>query len=92
MPAEIIEKELSYKIVQAAYQVYNTLGPGFTENIYEEAMVIVLNKDGQQLERQKPVDVYFQGQKIGRHVLDLVVNQRVIIELKAVAEIVQIHK
>ena len=75
MPVEIIEKELSYKIVQAAYQVYNTLGPGFTENIYEEAMVIVLNRDGQQLEGQRSVDVYFQGQKIGRHVLDLVVNQ-----------------
>lgn len=65
MPAEIIEKELSYKIVQAAYQVYNTLGPGFTENIYEEAMVIVLNKGGQQLEHKNLWMYSFKARKLG---------------------------
>lgn len=92
MPAEIVEKELSYKIVQAAYEVYNNLGPGFVENIYEEAMVIILNKNNHVLERQKAIDVHFQGQKVGRHVLDLIVDGRVILELKAVAEIAPIHK
>lgn len=92
MPAEIVEKELSYKIVQAAYEVYNNLGPGFVENIYEEAMVIILTKNSHVFERQKASDVHFQGQKVGRHVLDLIVDERVILELKAVAEIAPVHK
>jgi len=44
MTVEIVEKELSYKIVQAAYEVFNALGPGFMEKIYREAMVLVLRK------------------------------------------------
>jgi PD-(D/E)XK nuclease superfamily len=55
MPVEIIEKELSYKVVQAAYEVFNGLGPGFLEKIYEEAMVLVLRKNGHKVEVQKSV-------------------------------------
>jgi GxxExxY protein len=51
-----------------------------------------LNKNSHVLERQKAIDVHFQGQKVGRHVLDLIVDERVILELKAVAEIAPIHK
>jgi GxxExxY protein len=89
---DIVEKDLSYSIVKAAYEVFNGLGPGFAEDIYEEAMIVVLKKYGRMPEQQKRVDVYFQGVNLGFHKLDLVVDGRVILELKAVSEIAAIHK
>jgi GxxExxY protein len=92
MPVEIIEKELSYKVVQAAYEVFNGLGPGFLEKIYQEAMVVVLRKNQHTVEVQKSVPIIFLGKQIGVHVLDIVVDGRIILELKAVSEIAQVHK
>jgi GxxExxY protein len=92
MPVEIVEKELSYKIVQAAYEVFNGLGPGFLEKIYQEAMVLVLRKNGRKIEVQKSVPIIFLEKQIGVHVLDIVVDGRIILELKAVSEIAPIHK
>lgn len=88
----IIEKELSYLIMQAAYEVHNTLGPGFPEGIYEEAMRRELTSRGMKLERQKKVIVEFKGEPIGEFKLDSVVNERVILEYKAVSEIAKIHE
>jgi GxxExxY protein len=68
------------------------LGPGFDEKIYEEAMIVVLNKYGHVPEQQKRVDVFFQDVNLGFHKLDLVVDGRVILELKSVSEIAAIHK
>ena len=89
---EIVEKELSYKIVQAANEVYYALGPGFLEKIYEQAMSVILEKRGHTLEKQKAVTVHFMAKQVGIHILDWVVSNRVIHELKAVAEILPIHK
>ncbi len=61
----LIEKELSYLIMQAAFEVHNELGPGFPESIYEEAMNRELTRRSVELERQKKIDVYFKGEKIG---------------------------
>ena len=91
-PVKIIEKELSYQIVQAAYEVFNALGPGFLEKIYEGGMQEELLLREHKIERQKQVPVYFKGKKIGNHILDLIVDGRVILELKAVSEIAPIHK
>jgi GxxExxY protein len=90
--AELIESELSYQIVKAAYEVFNGLGPGFDEDIYEEAMIIVLKKYCHEVEQQKRVKVYFQGHEIGLQKIDLIVDGRVILELKAVAEIAVVHR
>ena len=92
MTTEIIEKELSYQIIQAAYEVHNQLGPGFLESIYEEAMLRELRSRGFLTESQKRVPVYYKGQLIGEHILDLVVDEKIILELKATAEIAPIHK
>lgn len=93
MPAPtIIEKELSYQIIQAAYVVFNALGPGFIEKIYESAICEELSQRGHKIERQKRIPIYFKGKQIGIHVLDVLVDGRVILELKAVAEIAPIHK
>src|SRR5687767_13126448 len=91
MNSVIVEKELSYGIMQAAFEVHNQLGPGFMESIYEEAMVRGL-RQVMEIERQKRIVVVYKGEPIGEHVLDLVVNKRIILELKAVTEIARIHE
>jgi GxxExxY protein len=53
MPVEIVEKELSYKIIEAAIEVHRQLGPGYAENLYEEALAIELKQRGHAVERQK---------------------------------------
>jgi len=88
----IIEKELSYTIMQAAFDVHNTLGPGFPEKIYEEAMARELSARGVEIERQKRVIVYYKGEPLGEFFLDNVANKRVILEYKAVSEIARIHE
>src|SRR5512139_4195285 len=88
----IIENDLSYLIMQAAYEVHNELGPGFPESIYEEAMNRQLTHKGGKLERQKQIKVYYKGEYIAEFVLDNVANERVILEYKAVSEMAQIHK
>lgn len=92
MTSKIIEKDLSYAIMQAAFKVHNKLGPGFLESLYEKAMVIELLSQGYRIEQQKQVIVTYKNQVIGKHILDLVVNERIILELKAVSDIAPIHK
>ena len=92
MTPEIIEKDLSYAIMQAAFEVHNKLGPGFLESLYEKAFMIELHSRGYQVEQRKEVIVKYKDQVIGKHVLDLVVNERIILELKALSEIAPVHK
>lgn len=89
---EIVEKELSYAIMQTVYEVHNQLGPGFLESIYEEAMACELSARSMEFERQKRVAVLYKGEVIGDHVLDFVVNRRVVLELKTIAEISRVHE
>ena len=88
----ILEKELSYTIMQAAFEVHNTLGPGFPEKIYEEAMSRELPARGIEVERQKRVVVEYKGEPLGEFYLDTVANKRVILEYKAVSEIARLHE
>jgi len=88
----ILEKELSYTIMQAAFEVHNTLGPGFPEKIYEEAMARELPARGVEIERQKRVVVKYKGEPLGEFFLDNVANKRVILEYKAISEIARIHE
>jgi GxxExxY protein len=92
METEIIEKELSYRIMKAAFEVYNQLGPGYGESIYTEAMALELKVQGVSIERQKHIVVKYKGQVIGEHYLDALAEGRVILEYKAVAELAQVHK
>ncbi len=89
---ELIEKDLSYLIMQAAFEVHNTLGPGYPENIYDEGMALELSARGVENERQKKVTVQYKGAALGEFVLDNVANQRIVLEYLAVREITPIHK
>ena len=89
---EIIEKDLSYAILQAAFEVHNTLGPGFPEAIYDEAMARELVSRGINIERQKRVKVIYKNEPLGEFVLDNVAEGRVILEYKSVSEILRLHE
>jgi GxxExxY protein len=78
-------QEITEKIIKGFYEVYNELGPGFLESVYEEALYIVLKGYGLQVEKQKEVSVYFRGYEVGVFRADLVVDECVIVEIKAVS-------
>jgi GxxExxY protein len=92
MADEIVEKDLSFKIMKAAFEVHNQLGPGFLESLYEQAMAIELKSQGMDVVHQKHVVVRYKGQVIGEHILDAVINKMVILEYKAVSELAPIHE
>jgi GxxExxY protein len=76
--------ELTKQIIKAFYTVYNTLGYGFLEKVYENAMVIELERLGIKALQQEPIDVYYAGYKIGQYFADLLVEGQVLVELKAI--------
>lgn len=80
------DKELTDKIIAAAMEVHRILGPGFLESVYEEALCIELRHRGIAYERQKPIGIPFRDEKAGEHRLDLLVDSRAIVELKAVKD------
>lgn len=80
---EIVEKELSFLIVKAFFEVYNDLGFGFLEQIYARAFEIVLRRMGLKVEREVPIPVVFQGEQIGFHRVDMMVEGRILLEIKA---------
>ena len=84
-------EDLSKKIIGAALEVHRELGPGFLENIYEEALKVDLNEHGLHFESQKTIEIEYLGVVVGTHRLDLVVEETIIVELKAVNEIADVH-
>ena len=89
---EYKHKELTNKIIQAFYAVYNELGFGFLENVYQNALYFELQNRGFKVEPQKAIDVYYQKQLVGKYKADLIVNDLVILELKAVDYLVEEHE
>lgn len=85
-------KELTEKIINGFYTVYNELGYGFLESVYEKAMIIVLAEQGLNVKSQVEIDVFFRNQNVGIFRADLVINDSIIVELKAVKQIQDIHK
>lgn len=82
---------LSSQVIGAAIDVHKSLGPGFMEGIYQRAMEVALRNRGIPFEKQKEIHIYFEGEEVGIHRLDLVANTIVILELKAVAALADIH-
>lgn len=81
--ADIVEKELSFRIVGGFYRAYNALGFGFLEQIYARALEIVLRQAGLRVEREVPIPVIFEGSQIGFHRLDMLIEGRIAVEIKA---------
>lgn len=84
--------EITELIIHAYFQVYNQLGYGFLEKIYERAMIIEMAKLGLKCEQQKNIKVYYEGIEIGDYYADIVVEECVIVELKAVETVAPEHE
>ncbi len=85
------ERELTEKIIGCAYHVYNKLGFGFLESVYEKCMLIELHKAGLTAEPQKSITVYYENQIVGEFKADILVNDKIILELKSVRRIIEAH-
>ena len=79
-------------VLKSFYEVYNELGDGFLESVYESALYIVLTGYGLNVERQKDISVFFRGKVVGAFKVDLIINKKVILELKAVNTINPAHE
>ena len=89
---EAKHKDLTHQIIQAFYTVYNTLGYGFLEKVYENALAIELRALGLKVEQQARIAVYYAGQVVGEYYADLLINDTVILELKATRTIAPEHE
>ena len=85
-------EELTRQIIGCAYRVYNSMGHGFLESVYEKCMLIELGKLGLRAVNQHPIQVYYDGQVVGNFEADLFVENAVIVELKAVSALLRIHE
>lgn len=89
--SEIPDKELSGTVIESAIQVHRSLGPGFLESFYEEALCIEFFERGIQFERQKTLNIEYKGRNIGQHRLDLLVEGSLVVELKTVDALNAVH-
>ncbi|MCP4264987.1 MAG: GxxExxY protein [Candidatus Brocadiaceae bacterium] len=85
-------KELTEKIIGCAYRVYNKMGFGFLESVYEKCMLVELRKEGLNSESQKSLTVFYESVIVGEFIADIIVNDTVILELKSVKQIIKAHE
>ena len=88
----MLHKELTSEIINAFYTVYNALGYGFLEKVYENALTHELNQRDLRVQQQKPIKVYYDGVVAGEYFADLLVEDKVIVELKAAKAISEGYK
>ncbi len=84
--------DLTEKIIGCAYQVYNTLGAGFLESVYEQSLLIELREAGLVAECQVRLDVYYRDQPVGSFFADIIVDGVIIVELKAMDVLAKVHE
>src|SRR5436853_1018123 len=85
------DSEITNQIIAAAIKVHKELGPGFLESIYEEALAVEFALSGIQFIRQHPIPLFYRDHQIGEHRLDFLVEEKIVVELKAVSQLEDIH-
>lgn len=88
----MLHGQITDVILKAFYKVYNTLGYGFLEKVYENSMRVELLRMGVNVKQQKNIKVYYESEQVGDYFADLIVNDLVIIELKAAEDICEEHE
>lgn len=89
--SELLHKKITDDILKVYFDIYNHLGYGFLEKVYQNAMYFELQKKGYKVEAQKSIKVYLKGQLIGEYYADLLIEDRIIIELKACELLMSVH-
>ena len=87
----LLYKELSYQIIGLAMKVHRDLGPGFLEKVYENALIVLFEKNKINAEQQKYLKILYYQRNIGDYIADIVVEDNIILELKTVEKITNIH-
>lgn len=90
--AAVVCKDLSFQVIAAAFEVHNTLGPGFLETVYEKALLRELHLRGLIAEAQKEIRIKYKGEDVGAYFPDILVENQIILELKAVEQLVKFHE
>lgn len=85
-------KELTEKIIACAYRVYNKMGAGFLESVYEKCLVIELRRLRLMVEVQKAINVFYEKELVGEFIADMIVNDTVILELKSIRQLAKAHE
>jgi GxxExxY protein len=88
----LLHKDITDKIIKAYYNVYNSLGYGFLEKVYENAMLIELGKLGLNVQKQVPIKVFYDEQLVGQYFADIIVEETIIVELKAAEGLREEHE
>jgi GxxExxY protein len=88
---KILYKDLAYKIIGSAMIVHSKLGYGFLEKVYENALMVLFRREGIEAKQQAPITVYFEEEVIGNYYADILVEDKVILELKSVEHIIDAH-
>jgi GxxExxY protein len=88
---DLRSKEITARIIAAAIRVHRALGPGFLESVYEEALAVEFALCGIQFVRQKPIILFYKDHQIGEHRLDFLVEEKIVVELKAISALDDIH-
>ena len=89
---KFLYKDLSYRIIGLAIEVHNKLGYGFLEKVYENALMILFRREGINAKQQAPITVYFEGKVVGEYFADILVEDKIILELKSLEKITDVHK
>ena len=89
---KILYKDLSYKIIGLAMEVHTKLGYGFLEKVYENAVMILLEREEIHATQQAPIKVHFEGEIVGDYYADILVENKIILELKAIEKITDVHR
>jgi len=88
---EILYKDLSYKIVGLAMRVHTKLGYGFLEKVYENGLMVLFRREGIEAKQQVPITVYFEEEVVGNYYADILIEDKIILEIKSVENIVDAH-
>jgi len=88
----VLEDRVTYEINGAVFEVNRILGPGFLEKVYEKALLIELRNRGLQAENQVPITVKYKNEIVGDYFVDILVKNKIIIEIKAVEKLLKIHE
>jgi GxxExxY protein len=92
MEANFKHADVTSLIIKSYYEVFNTLGYGFLEKVYENALLIEFNKNNLSCTRQQPLEVFYDDKKVGLYFADIIVNDCVIIEIKAAEALCEAHE
>ncbi len=92
MSEQLLHSDITEEMIGVFYHVYNQLGYGFSEKVYHKAMLITLRKDGWSVESEKKISVFFEGENVGNYYADIVVEGKVMLELKSAEQLSKEHE